>query len=61
MVRQGGHVQARTALSEGTADQLYLALRLASPEHHAQAGRMMPLVLADVFMTFDDERAAAAL
>ena len=46
------------ALSEGTADQLYLALRLAALQVQRQADRMMPLVLDDVFITSDDERAA---
>jgi len=46
-----------SALSEGTADQLYLALRLAALEVQRKPDRMMPLVLDDVFMTADDERA----
>lgn len=46
------------ALSEGTADQLYLALRLAALQVQRQPERMMPLVLDDVFMTADDGRAA---
>lgn len=48
-------------LSEGTADQLYLALRLASLDHYAEAGQTMPFIVDDVFMTFDDERSEAAL
>jgi exonuclease SbcC len=47
-----------SALSEGTADQLYLALRLAALEVQRSPDRVMPLVLDDVFMTSDDERAA---
>ena len=47
-----------SVLSEGTADQLYLALRLAALELQRKPDRMMPLVLDDVFMTADDERAA---
>lgn len=43
-------------MSEGTLDQLYLALRLASLQHYADQGRAMPLVLDDVLMTFDDRR-----
>ncbi|MBR7833267.1 AAA family ATPase [Actinospica durhamensis] len=49
------------ALSEGTRDQLYLALRLASLDRYAEAGRAMPLLLDDVFMTFDDIRTEAGL
>lgn len=48
-------------LSEGTRDQLYLALRLAAIEHHARTGAALPLVLDDVLVHFDDERTAAAL
>ena len=48
-------------MSEGTRDQLYLALRLATLERYAEEGRAMPLLLDDVLMTFDDDRAAAAL
>jgi uncharacterized protein YhaN len=48
-------------LSDGTRDQLYLALRLASLEHHAKRGEPMPLVLDDILIHFDDDRARAAL
>ncbi|MEO7160340.1 MAG: AAA family ATPase [Polaromonas sp.] len=50
-----------SALSEGTADQLYLALRLAALQVQRKPERMMPLVLDDVLMTADDERAAHML
>lgn len=53
---QGRAVEV-VALSEGTADQLYLALRLAALEIQRTPDRAMPLVLDDVFMTSDDERA----
>lgn len=46
------------ALSEGTADQLHLALRLAALQVQRRPERQMPLVLDDVFMTADDARAA---
>ncbi|HEX7478171.1 MAG TPA: hypothetical protein VF331_10220 [Polyangiales bacterium] len=45
----------------GTRDQLYLALRLANVQHLAASQELMPLVLDDVLLHFDDERAAAAL
>jgi uncharacterized protein YhaN len=48
-------------LSVGTRDQLYLALRLASLERHAESTDPMPLVLDDVLITFDDDRARATL
>ncbi|WP_437325025.1 AAA family ATPase [Sorangium sp. So ce381] len=50
-----------TGLSDGTRDQLYLALRLASLEHHARTGEPMPLILDDILIHFDDDRARAAL
>ena len=46
------------AMSEGTADQLYLALRLAALELQRNADRQMPLILDDALITSDDERAA---
>jgi uncharacterized protein YhaN len=49
------------ALSDGARDQLYLALRLASLRCFAERTEPMPLVLDDVLIHFDDERAAAAL
>ncbi|MCX7278524.1 MAG: AAA family ATPase [Burkholderiales bacterium] len=53
-----GRVIGIEAMSEGTADQLYLALRLAALELQREAGKTMPLVLDDVLMTSDDARAA---
>jgi hypothetical protein len=53
-------------LSEGTADQVYLALRLAGidqlqRERCAAGLTPLPVVLDDVLMAFDDQRAQAAL
>lgn len=49
------------ALSDGTRDQLYLALRLATLERRLESAEPMPLVLDDILVHFDDERASAAL
>lgn len=49
------------AMSEGTCDQLYLALRLAALELRREAGVDLPVVLDDVLMTSDDRRAARML
>jgi uncharacterized protein YhaN len=49
------------ALSDGARDQLYLALRLASLERFAEHREPLPLLLDDVLIHFDDERARAAL
>ncbi len=48
-------------LSEGTADALYLSLRLAAIEVRLDAAPPIPLLLDDVLMTFDDERAVLTL
>lgn len=48
-------------LSQGTADQLYLAVRLAICETVLPADKAAPLVLDDALVTFDDDRMAAAL
>ena len=48
-------------LSEGEADQLYLALRIASLERHLQRNTPLPFVADDLFISFDDDRAQAGL
>lgn len=48
-------------MSEGTGDQLVLALRLAALELRCAAQPAMPLVLDDVLVTSDDDRAANSL
>ena len=48
-------------LSQGTADQLYLAVRLAICEMVLPAERAVPIILDDALVNFDDERMAAAL
>lgn len=48
-------------MSEGTVDQLYLALRLASLEMQAESGETMPFVIDDILINFDDSRSEAAL
>ncbi len=48
-------------LSEGTRDQLYLALRLVAVEDHVRGAPPLPFVVDDVLQTFDDDRARAAL
>ena len=49
------------ALSDGTRDQLYLALRIASLEHHLETNPPLPFIVDDILVQFDDARAAAAL
>ncbi|MET1075792.1 MAG: histone-like nucleoid-structuring protein Lsr2, partial [Umezawaea sp.] len=66
IVGADGESRRPDELSEGTADQAFLALRLAGIESMQQSRRSaglptLPVVLDDVLMTFDDTRAAAAL
>ena len=49
------------SLSQGTADQLYLAVRLAICELVLDTSRSVPLVLDDALVRFDDARCAQAL
>jgi uncharacterized protein YhaN len=48
-------------LSDGTRDQLYLALRLAAIEHHVETVSPCPVILDDILINSDDTRASAAL
>ena len=46
-------------MSEGTTDQLFLALRLAALERSVAAGVALPFLADDLFVNFDDDRARA--
>lgn len=48
-------------LSEGTRDQLYLALRLVAIETHVASAPALPFIADDVLQTFDDTRARSAM
>ncbi len=48
-------------LSQGAADQLYLAVRLAICDMVLPGDKRVPLVLDDALVTFDDDRLRAAL
>jgi len=49
------------AMSDGTQDQLYLALRLAYLEKLLERDEAMPFIVDDILLNFDDHRAAATL
>ena len=61
-LRRGGadevHVEG---MSDGSRDQLYLALRLASLESFLTRHEPIPFVVDDILVHFDDERSAATL
>ncbi|MBI3207586.1 MAG: hypothetical protein HYZ37_01640 [Candidatus Solibacter usitatus] len=46
-------------MSDGTRDQLFLALRLAFIENYCEHTAVCPVILDDVLMAFDDERTCA--
>ncbi len=48
-------------IGDGTRDQLHLALRLSCLERHLQSSELMPLIVDDILLRFDDDRANAAL
>ncbi len=61
-LRPGGDRQLTVAgMSDGTADQLYLSLRLAGLEQYLAENEPLPFVVDDILLRFDDERAAATL
>ncbi len=49
------------AMSTGTRDQLYLALRLAALEHYVNSSEPLPFIVDDILVQFDDDRARATL
>jgi uncharacterized protein YhaN len=59
--RSSGETVGVEGMSDGTCDQLYLALRLASLEHYLAANEPMPFIVDDILVNFDNERAKAAL
>jgi len=61
-LRSGGkELVAVNGMSDGTTDQLYLALRLASLETYLDHNPSMPFIADDITIKFDDNRASAAL
>ena len=60
-IRKNGEQIAVEGLSDGTRDQLYLALRLAAIEYHVATVAACPVILDDILINSDDARAFAAL
>jgi uncharacterized protein YhaN len=58
-IRQDGRRVAVSGMSDGTSDQLYLALRVAAIEDYLDHAEPMPFIADDLFINFDDKRAAA--
>jgi uncharacterized protein YhaN len=60
-IRQNAERVHVEGLSDGTRDQLYLALRLAAIEHHVETVAPCPVIFDDLLINSDDTRASAAL
>jgi uncharacterized protein YhaN len=59
--RADGQQLTLAALSRGTSEQLYLALRFGLVEHFVEtSGEPLPIVMDDILVNFDDDRAARA-
>jgi uncharacterized protein YhaN len=58
-IRHDGRRVAVAGMSDGTADQLYFALRVAAIEDYLDRAEPMPFIADDLFINFDDKRAAA--
>jgi len=60
-VRPNGSTLEVVRMSEGTGDQLYLALRIALLESSLNSHEPLPLIVDDLLVMFDDARSVAAL
>ena len=60
-VRDDGELVPVQAMSDGTRDQLFLALRLAYVERRLTNHEPLPLIVDDILIHFDDQRALATL
>lgn len=58
-MRPNGTAVPVPGMSTGTADQLYFALRIASISDYLDRASPLPFVADDLFVNYDDERAAA--
>lgn len=59
--RSDARVVSVAGMSDGTRDQLYLALRLAALELHLQQVPPLPFIADDLFINYDDARTEAGL
>ncbi len=58
-LRSDGNQVGISGLSDGTRDQLYLALRLAALEMHLEQAMPLPFIADDLFINYDDVRSSA--
>jgi len=60
-VRPNDNEVAMEGMSDGSRDQLYLALCLATLEQHLNKGESMPFIVDDILIGFDDNRTRVCL
>ena len=60
-MRENGSRVPVNGMSDGTCDQLYLALRLATLEIRLETTEPIPFIVDDILINFDDERSKATL
>ena len=60
-IRSNGNSLQVEAMSSGTRDQLYLALRLATLEWRMASSEPMPFIVDDILINFDDRRSASTI
>ncbi len=60
-MRPDGKWTGVNGMSDGTRDQLYLSLRLATLEWRMATSEPMPFIVDDILINFDDERSRATL
>lgn len=60
-LRPSGEGVGVRGMSDGTLDQLYLSLRLASLQRYLEQHEPLPFILDDLLVNFDDIRAAETL
>jgi uncharacterized protein YhaN len=58
-LRADGTLVGISGMSDGTRDQLYLALRLAALEMHLEQAMPLPFIADDLFINYDDVRSKA--
>ena len=60
-IRSNGEKVRLPGLSTGAGDQLYLSLRIAAVEEYLEHAAPLPFIADDLFVNYDDDRAAAGL
>lgn len=59
--RPDGKWTSVSGMSDGTRDQLYLSLRLATLEWRMETSEPIPFIVDDILINFDDDRSRATL